>query len=108
MEDKEWKSISEAASAENAYREIRNWVIDAQKKVYSSVNSAMVTAYGKIGKEIYEVCGGNERAAYGKQILKDISERLSAEFGRGFDITNLRKMRQFYRLTKNKTHCVSN
>ncbi len=96
MEDKERKSISEAASAENAYREIRNCVIDAQKKVYSSVNSAMVTAYWKIGKEIYEVCGGNERAAYGKQILQDISERLSAEFGRGFDITNLRKMRQFY------------
>ncbi len=39
---------------------------------------------------------GKKRAEYGKAVLKEISKRLTEEFGRGFDITNLRKMRQFY------------
>lgn len=51
----------------NAYLSIRSYVIDAQKHVYSAVNAAMVTAYWNIGKAVYEVCGENDRAAYGKQ-----------------------------------------
>ncbi|MGM9937713.1 MAG: YhcG family protein [Candidatus Ornithomonoglobus sp.] len=82
--------------SENAYLSIRGYVIDAQKRIYSAVNSAMVTAYWDIGKAIYEVCGENDRAAYGKQILKYISERLTAEFGKGYNVRNLRNMRQFY------------
>lgn len=82
--------------SEDAYRSIRGYVIEAQRQVYTAVNSAMVTAYWKIGKSIFEACGENDRAAYGKQILKYISERLTEEFGRGFDISNLRNMRRFY------------
>ena len=51
---------------EQTYKAIRGYIIDAQKHVYSAVNYAMVTAYWNIGKEIYEICGENERAAYGK------------------------------------------
>lgn len=82
--------------SENAYRSIRGYVIDAQRQVYSAVNTAMVTAYWNIGKAICEVCGENYRAAYGKQILYYISERMTAEFGKGFTVRNLRAMRQFY------------
>lgn len=39
---------------------------------------------------------GKDRAAYGKEILKSLAERLTAEFGRGFSQTNLKLMRQFY------------
>lgn len=81
---------------ENAYLSIRGYVIDAQKHVYSAVNTAMVTAYWNIGKAVYEVYGENNRAAYGKQVLKYISERLTAEFGKGFSVQGLRNMRQFY------------
>lgn len=88
--------IQDHFQSDEAYRLIRNYVIDAQKQVYSSVNSAMVTAYWNIGKEIYEVCGDSSRATYGKQVLEELSERLSAEFGKGFDARNLRNMRQFY------------
>lgn len=88
--------IQDHFQPDEAYRLIRNYVIDAQKQVYSSVNSAMVTAYWNIGKEIYEVCGDSSRATYGKQVLEELSERLSAEFGKGFDARNLRNMRQFY------------
>ncbi len=64
--------------------------------MYSAVNAAMVTAYRNIGKSIYEVCGESDRAAYGKQVLKYISGRLTAEFGKGFSVQGLRNMRQFY------------
>lgn len=56
----------------------------------------MVNAYWKIGEQIYHACGENERAAYGKQLLQYISEKLTAEFGKSFDVTNLRNMRRFY------------
>lgn len=81
---------------DDAYCLIRGYVIDAQRHIYSAINSAMVEAYWNIGKEIYEVCGENDRAAYGKQVLKEISAKLSAEFGSGFDASNLRNMRAFY------------
>jgi hypothetical protein len=41
---------------------------------------------------------GRKRAAYGETVLEDLGKRLTVEFGRGFDVTNLRKMRQFYRM----------
>ena len=83
-------------STETAYETIRNYVVEAQKKVYFAVNSAMVEAYWNIGKAIYEYCGENDRAAYGEQILSGISERLTAEFSKGYSISNLRGMRRFY------------
>ena len=48
-----------------------------------AVNSAMVQAYWIIGKTICEVCGENDRAAYGKQVMKYLSDKLTAEFGKG-------------------------
>ena len=90
------ESIPDVPQSEDAYRSIRGYVIEAQGQVYTAVNAAMVTAYWKIGKSIFEACGENDRAAYGKQVLKYISERLTEEFGKGFNLRNLRYMRQFY------------
>ena len=89
-------NLPEDPQTENAYISIRGYVIDAQRQIYSAVNTAMVTAYWNIGKTIYEICGENERAAYGKKVLKYISDRLTKEFGKGFDESNLRNMRRFY------------
>lgn len=89
-------NLENTPQPEDMYLSIRGYVIDAQRQVYSAVNSAMVNAYWNIGKAIYEVCGENDRAAYGKQVLQFISERLTAEFGKGYSIRNLRNMRRFY------------
>lgn len=94
--DELMKRTPSTPQSEDTYRSIRGYVIEAQRQVYTAVNAAMVTAYWNIGKAIYESCGENDRAAYGKQVLKYISERPTAEFGRGFDISNLRNMRRFY------------
>ncbi|WP_255346983.1 PDDEXK nuclease domain-containing protein [Butyrivibrio sp. LB2008] len=53
---------------------------------------------GIFGKQIYEACGENERAEYGKQLLKYLSDKLTREFGKGFDESNLRNMRRFYNI----------
>lgn len=83
-------------NSEDIYVSIRSSVITAQKRVYSAVNSAMVIAYWEIGEQIYKACGENDRAEYGKNLIKYLSDRLKAEFGKGFDESNLRKMRKFY------------
>lgn len=56
----------------------------------------MVIACWEIGEQIYKACEENDRAEYGKNLLKYLSDRLTAEFGKGFDESNLRRMRQFY------------
>ena len=75
---------------------IRSSIVEAQHKVTSAVNSAMVTAYWEIGEKFYHACGENDRAEYGTRLLEYLSQHLCAEFGKGFSVPNLRNMRQFY------------
>jgi hypothetical protein len=57
----------------------------------------MVQTYWQVGRLIVEdEQQGSERAAYGKQVLKQLSSALTAEFGKGFDSSILRNMRSFY------------
>ncbi len=59
----------------------------------------MVLTYWQVGRLIVEdEQAGELRAEYGRAVLDGLAERLTAEFGRGFDITNLRHMRRFYLL----------
>lgn len=95
-ENGQLENVDRSVQIEDVYRQVRGYVVHAQQKVYKAVNSAMVEAYWQIGKAVHEACGENDRAAYGKQVLKTLSERLTAEFGRGFSISALRTMRQFY------------
>ena len=85
-----------SGETERVYRTVRGYVVAAQRRVYSAVNAAMVEAYWNIGRAVYQACGENERAAYGKQVLAYLSLRLTEEFGKGFTVTNLRNMRQFF------------
>lgn len=85
-----------SADTEQTYTIIRNSVISAQSRIYTAVNSAMVQAYWEIGEQIYLACGENDRAEYGKGLLQFLSDKLTAEFGKGYTVRNLRNMRQFY------------
>lgn len=69
----------------------------ARKNVKTAVNLSMVYTYYEIGKRIFlEEQSGQERAGYGKYLIKELSEYLTEQFGKGFSITNLKQMRQFY------------
>lgn len=76
------------------YSDIRAAIANARTKVTTTINITMVKAYHEIGRQITEAVG--ERAEYGKKLLAYLSERLTAEFGKGFTERNLRAMRQFY------------
>lgn len=79
------------------YFRVRDIIKQARSSAYRSVNFIMVEAYWNVGRAIVEEeQGGQRRAAYGEAVLSDLSTRLTGEFGEGFDLTNLRKMRQFY------------
>jgi len=99
MATKKAASQSPARSTEPLYRDIRAVLESARAGAYRAVNAAMVTAYWQVGRLIVEhEQGGHRRAAYGEAVLDELSGRLTTDFGRGFDVTNLRKMRQFYRM----------
>lgn len=81
----------------NLYSSISSLIAEARKSVRSTVNSAMVITYWNIGRLIVEdEQKGERRAKYGKGVLKELSMKLTAEFGKGFDIRNIRHMRQFF------------
>jgi predicted nuclease of restriction endonuclease-like (RecB) superfamily len=79
---------------EAVYVGIRETLARARQLAHAAVNSAMVNAYWEVGRQIVEAQGG--RTTYGKGLLRYLSDRLTSEFGPGFDETNLRKMRQFF------------
>lgn len=89
------------------YAAIRQVLQEARQSAYRSVNSAMVQAYWRIGCLIVEgEQEGKSRAEYGQAVLAGISERLTAEFGKGYSVQNLRYMRQFYLQFQNR-HALS-
>ncbi len=77
------------------FENIRKTILEAREKVATTVNFAMVAAYWTIGKQIHDTTD-DAGSVYGKQLLKFASEKLTEEFGQGFDERNLRYMRQFY------------
>jgi predicted nuclease of restriction endonuclease-like (RecB) superfamily len=77
--------------------DIRQIIISARNKAHTAINSAMIEAYWLIGKRIVEEeQNGKQRAEYGREVIKTLSEELQSEFGQGFAERCLREYRQFY------------
>ena len=75
---------------------------EGRRSAAKSVNAVLTATYWLIGKRIVEYeQGGQERAAYGSEVLKKLSADLSGRFGRGFSERNLEQMRLFYMLWGN-------
>lgn len=87
--------------------DIKNIIEVSKKKVVSSINSTITTTYFLIGKRIVEEeQGGVERAEYGKNLIKNLSKKLTENYGKGFSERNLEQMRKFY-LTYSISQTVS-
>ena len=84
-------------NSNNFYEDIKSILQNARNNAYKTVNFIMVEAYWNVGKKIVEVeQDGENRAEYGTSLIKELSSRLTAEFGKGFTQQNLRNMTQFY------------
>lgn len=69
----------------------------ARKSAQTAVNLSMVYTYFEIGRMIVEEeQHGENRASYGTYLLQTLSDYLTTQFGKGFSVTNLKQMRQFY------------
>ena len=80
------------------YDDVRNIILDAQNSAIRSVNSHRVLMYWKLGERIFvEEQRGENRAAYGEYLLRNVSEQLEREFGSGFSYRQVARARKFYR-----------
>ena len=98
------------ADNQKFYPDISVLLDNARRQVKTAVNTAMVYTYYEIGRRIVEEeQHGQDRAAYGQQLLQGLSEYLTKEFGKGFSLTNLKQFRQFYTVYVNDQigHTVS-
>ena len=79
------------------YEEIKGLLKSARENIVSSINSTMAKTYFLIGKRIVEEeQNGEKRAEYGEELVKNLSLKLTKEFGKGFSKTNLKQMKSFY------------
>lgn len=96
MKDKGNKAVSRARKP-SLFARVVALVEEARQKVATVANIAQVYTNYEIGRQIVEEeQGGKRRAEYGKQIIKDLSQKLTARFGRGWGTSNLEYMRRFY------------
>ena len=81
------------------FENVSNVLDKARKNAKTAVNLSMVYAYYEIGKIIVEEeQKGKQRAAYGTQLVNELSVYLTKMYGKGFSVGNLKNIRQFYRV----------
>ena len=87
------------------YEEIKDRLLNVEiickVKDYSK-NNIMLDNYYEIGRLIYEEQGGESRAKYGDNLIKEYSKKLTLELGKRYNERTFRRMRQFYILFKDK------
>jgi predicted nuclease of restriction endonuclease-like (RecB) superfamily len=81
----------------NLYSKIKDLLINSKNQIRSQVNTTIINTYFEMGKMIVEEeQKGNIKAEYGKSILKNLSIKLTEEFGKGFSLRNIEQIRLFY------------
>ena len=97
---KEYKYLDE-----EFYKSVKEVLDQSRKRIYRNIQSEMVLTYWQIGKMIVEKQGGESRAKYGDGLIKELSIQMTKDFGKGFTISNVKYMRQFY-LAFQKSHTL--
>jgi len=84
-------------SEDSLFLSVKEIINQSRERVFRVANSTLLLTYWQIGQLIVEdEQQGKERAEYGKFVLKNLSKKLTFEFGKGFDESNLRNMRSFF------------
>jgi predicted nuclease of restriction endonuclease-like (RecB) superfamily len=91
------------SEANRLFHQVRELILSARNVAVRSVDTIQVLTNFEIGRRIVEhEQQGSKRAGYGKLVLKELSEKLADEFGKGFSLTNLKTMRLFYLMNKER------
>ena len=81
-----YEMIKETLIKNEVYKKVKDY----------SKNKSDLNAYFEVGRLIVEAQGGETRAKYGNKLIKECSEKLTKELGKGYNITSLKGMRQFF------------
>jgi predicted nuclease of restriction endonuclease-like (RecB) superfamily len=91
------KAVEADEGASQLLHSLRDLIQNARQRALRAVDAVQVQTCWEIGRHIVEFeQGGSARAEYGARLLQTLASSLAAEFGRGFDASNLRHMRVFY------------
>ena len=83
--------------SDNLFDKAVGLIETAKQNIVKTVNNSMVFTYYYIGEMIVEKeQNGEIRAGYGKQVIKNLSERLQNKYKAGYSQRNVEQMRQFY------------
>lgn len=87
----------EDIATNNFFNRVLEVLENARKQAKMALNISMVYSYYEVGRMIVEEeQNGEQRAEYGKAIIKELSKRLTESLGKGFSVENLKLMRRFY------------
>lgn len=88
---------SDTRRVETLYKRVTYHIDHARRQIQQSIDTEMVKAYWLIGQAIVEEeQNGKKRAEYGSFLLNILSERLTQHYKKGFSVSTLRDIRQFY------------
>jgi len=86
-------------SEDSLFHSVKEIIAQSREKIFRLANSTLLLTYWQTGQRIVEdEQEGKDRAEYGKYTLKFFLKKLTLEFGKGFDYTNLSNMRKFYQV----------
>ena len=77
------------------HAELRTLIANSRQRLAGAVNAELTRLYWAVGQRLATEVLGGERAQYGSQLLEQLGQQLSQEFGRGFEARNLRRMVKF-------------
>lgn len=84
-----------AKQADDLHAELRALIASSRQRLAGAVNAELTRLYWTLGQRLSTEVLGGERASYGAQLLDQLGQQLSQEFGRGFEARNLRRMVRF-------------
>jgi len=91
------KLVNKQNVNKNLFEDIKEIITDSKSKIYTTINTTIISAYWNIGKKIVEEeQKGKTRAKYGKYLIKELSIKLTNEFGKGFSERNIWNMIKLY------------
>lgn len=105
------EELMNVADVESVFSDISTMIYTAKNEVMMRVNTSVISLYWNIGKKLSDEVLQGKKAEYGKNIIGDLSERLTAEYGKGFEKSSVFKMVKFtrnFRNMKKWRHCRNN
>ena len=102
------QDIIKTSNTGDIYKDAQNIIEQTRNYAYQAINTALVQRNWQLGKRIAEEeMQGENRAEYGKEVIKQLSDYLSKMYGKGFTKSNLYQFVQFYKSFPEIFHSVS-